>query len=156
MEVELVSVWPATVSSEDRLTVEILVRNVGKNAILIPASKDLRRVEQPANRDQRVLLVQLQFTHRKAEEGLDIVFGGACGSSSVPDSMISLAPQETVLIHTEERPYRTSKWREQDLPSDSVAVKATITEVFFTDDHHEVAVISAVKSRNSLEVLWKR
>lgn len=156
VEVTLLNLWPVVAASGDRMKVEIIIKNVGRQPVLIPASRNYAQVIKPGNHDQRSLGVGLKLVHKGTGRVINLVVGNAVGSSSVPDSVITLAPQETLLVRAANLLSETWKWEEEGVPADVVEIRAEVDEIFFEDDRYFVKARSApAVSTNSMQIIWK-
>jgi hypothetical protein len=106
VEVTLQEIWPINVSHADRVTVEILLRNIGQEAIAIPASRKYRDVFKPGNRDQRMFDISLELkavgpgAEKRPTVGQTVAV--IAGSADVSGSMIALDPGQTLSIRVTE------------------------------------------------------
>jgi hypothetical protein len=157
LEVTIQGLTPSVACSGDRVTAEILVRNIGKEPVLIPSSKNDSEVIRASNRDQRELSVGLRLTHKGRQKTAYVCIGLAVGSASVEGTMITLWPQQALAIRGAGLLSDTWRWHEAGLPADAAAVKATVEEWFFDDDRYAVKAASdVVVSTNTFELVWKR
>jgi hypothetical protein len=136
LKVAITNLWPAVPAVAGRINAEILVQNVGKEAIEIPASSNFASVMKAGNKDRRVLAGDLQLTHPQRAKPILMCIGIAVGSESVAGSMIRLAPQETLVIRGAETLGETMKWRQDGLDPQQVAVKAIVNEEFVEDERY--------------------
>ena len=146
LEITIQDIGPLTPSvTKDEVDVQLLVRNVGKEPITIPASKHYSEIMKSGNEDRRETSLALTFTVESANgvsapngvvsghpirETLDV----AVGSSSVPGSMLVIGPGQTVLIHARERLWRTQEWDKLGTGLFLTTVRATLSERFVYDD----------------------
>jgi hypothetical protein len=157
LQVTILNLWPSVLSSEGRINLDVLVRNVGKESILIPASKDYSHVIRAGNLDQRMMSVQLELRHPGTPTPLTIGIGASVGSTSIPDSMVRLAPQETMVIRVAENLSDTWKWHESGLSTDFVSAKVSIHEAFLENDRFFVKTWSErVTSVTAMTFTWGR
>ncbi len=159
LDVTLMSISPSVVSRYTRPTVDILLRNTSKELLLIPASWDDLEVLRSGNQDQRVLSVYLRYAHQGAKKTLDLCVGVTVGSASVPGSMITLYPEETLSIHGVG--LSTNLW----LPHESgfeqpeggmVNVSVVVREEFLEDTRVYMKSRSEAKSSGDTQIIWTR
>jgi hypothetical protein len=156
LDVTLVNAWPVLLASSDTINAEVLVKNVGKESILIPASKEHTGIIKAGNHDQRILGVGLRLLHRGTGKVIEATIGVAFGSADVPDSVITLAPQEVLLIRVAGGLGETWKWETEDTPVGAVEVRAVIRESFLEDDRYVVKNTSVdAVSAKTVQVTWK-
>ena len=115
------------------------------------------------NRDQRLLSVHLDLAHQSAKKTLYISIGAAVGSASVPGSMITLYPGETLLIHS----VGTTPWNGVWMPiglaghmndqpdPGAVNVKAVVTEEFLEDNRIFMKSRSEATSAGDTQIIWR-
>jgi hypothetical protein len=109
------------------------------------------------NTDRRILAVDLQLTHPHGLKPIRMCIGVAVGSETVAGSMITLAPQETLVIRGAEILGETTKWWEDGLTTDQVTVKAVINEEFVQDEKYATKNWSTdAISGNSATFTWTR
>ena len=156
LDVTVVNVWPVLLASNDTINAEVLVKNVGKESILIPASKEHTGIIKQGNHDQRILAVGIKLLHLGTGKAIRTALGVAFGSADVPDSVITLAPQEMLLIRVAGRLDETWKWETEDAPVGAVEVRAVIRESFLEDDRYAVKNTSVdAVSTNTMQITWK-
>ncbi len=158
LEVTLLSISPTIVSMWTRLAVDIQIRNTGKEAVLIPATRNDLEVLRSGNQDQRVLSVFLGFTHRDSKKTLGVCVGVAAGSASVPDSMIALRPNETLVMHGVGDVNDTWRPGPLDYQADTgvIGVKAIVREEFLEDTRVYMKSRSEAATTTDTEIVWRR
>jgi len=157
LKVTITNLWPAVLTVTGRINADILIQNVGKEPVLIPASSDFANVMKAGNHDRRILLVGLQLTHPHGSKPIRMGIGTAVGSETVPGSMITLAPQETLVIRGAEILGETTKWWEDGLTTGQVTAKAIISEEFVEDEKYASKNWSTdAISGNSVTFTWTR
>jgi len=144
LEVTIQDLWPLSATDRDKFSGDILVRNIGKEPVVIPTSRRYMEVVKKGNHDQRTLTVWLKLTPTGPGAGnlkpTNIVLGFTVGSSSIPNSTISLAPQQSLLIRTANGSLflGPEKWREAGLSLVTVSVVAVVSEDFLEESEYTV------------------
>jgi hypothetical protein len=159
LEVTVQQLWPLTASYRDKFAAEILVRNMGMEPVAIPISRNYLEVVKPGNQDQRMLTVFLKLTPTGSTAGnmkpISIAIGLTVGSSSVPNSTISLAPQESLLIRSADGSLFSDadKWHDAGPNLVTVSVKAVLREEFLEEGAFVVRSTSEdATSRNAVDL----
>jgi len=137
LEVTLLEVWPLTVASLERVDVQLSLRNTGKDAITIPVSRSYSKTMEPGMRGRRVFYVGLMLNRPGdvSNKGLRYAFEGYVGSTSVPDSLITVAPGETFVVRATGQINEGAfdpPWRDRRIVP--VTAKAFVSEHFVADD----------------------
>lgn len=157
LKVSITNLWPASLGVTGRINADILVQNIGREPVEIPASGDFASVMRLGNKDRRILGVFLQLTHPHGSKPIRTCIGLAVGSETVAGSMITLAPQETLVIRAGEILGETTKWHQDGLNTDQVTAKAIINEEFVQDERYATKNWSAdAISGNSVTFTWIR
>jgi len=141
------------------MTVEFTVRNTGKEVFLLPASRNDLEVLRAGNRDQRRLVVSLEYVHKESGKRMRACAGLAVGSESVAGSMISILPGATVSTHGVAVP-DIQPWlplREPYIPESGAAEVSVVGEIQFLEDTRVyLKSRSVAASARGIEVLWER
>jgi hypothetical protein len=163
LEVTLLSVSPETALPATELRVEMMIRNIGTEAILIPASQSADIIRS-GNRDQQILRISVRLTHKGRNKTVDVGVGRAAGAANVASSMITLVPGGTLLLIGSGLSSATFPWREAGYEPEKVEVKAAV-EISFLDDNSSVtptktvlhikATSETAVSKNASEITWK-
>jgi len=157
VEVTITNLWPSAATHGGRITAEILIRNLGKEPIAIPASQDFANVPMAGKKDRRILGVELELAHPHGSKPIRFHIGVAVGSASVPGSMITLDPQETLLIRAGGSLTPTWRWHEAGLDTDVVSAKVIVGEEFIEDERYAIKNWSEkAVSRNKASFTWAR
>jgi hypothetical protein len=165
--VTLQEIWPINVSHADKVMVEVLLRNIGQDAISVPASRKFGEVFKSGNRDERALEVSLDLTPTgPVAKGLETVphpIALTGGSPDVPGSMITLEPGQTLSIQVVQNLGLTWTWRNASHMIVPVTARAAVQQIFFSSDKTspEIAVRQSLSKRISsnntidLTLAWK-
>ena len=154
IEVTLQDLYPAAVEARGRVTALILIRNVGKESLAIPASRDFA-VLKAGNEGQRIIHVFLTITPPTPLKPILLTAGSVAGSTSVPGSLIILAPQESVDIRVQASFLESSKWHGAGLDTANVKVSAGVIESYLESEEFTIKSSSPmVRSKNEIEVYW--
>lgn len=90
-----IRVAKSSVDSAGRFIFDVLVKNIGSDSFELPTSLNFTRIEKRGNKSQR----QFLFLLTRGAEDLDPQsVGSAMGSTSVPGSVVRLAPGETARV----------------------------------------------------------
>ena len=95
LKVTITNLWPAVSTVTGRINADILIQNIGKESVVIPASNHFADVMKAGNKDRRKLGVYLELAHPQDPKVLSFCIGLAVSSESTAGSMITLAPQES-------------------------------------------------------------
>jgi hypothetical protein len=148
-------IYPAAVEASSLVTIMVQIRNVGKEAIAVPASRDFATALKTGNKEQRTLHVGLRIAPPDPFKPTLVNAGVAAGSPSVPGSLIVLAPQEYLLIRIHASLSESAKWHEEGLDAASIRVAAVVDESFLDSDEYIVKGHSQpVASSNAAELFW--
>jgi hypothetical protein len=154
VEVTLQDLYPTGVEASGRLTALVLIRNVGKGPLAVPASRDFG-VLKAGNQGQRMLHVSLTITPPPPLKPILLTVGSVAGSTSVPGSLIILAPQESVEIRVQAPLLESSRWHDAGLDTANVKVSAGITENDLESEEFAIRNGSpTVRSKNEIEIFW--
>lgn len=153
--VAVLDIYPVAVEASSRVTIMIQVRNIGNEAIAVPASRDFATALKSGNKEQRALHVRLKIAPPAPFKPFVVDAGVAAGSPSVPGSLIMLAPQESVLIRARASLSESAKWHEEGLDTATIQVTAVVDESFLDSEEYTVIGHSQpVPSGNTTELLW--
>jgi hypothetical protein len=148
-------IYPAAVEASSRVTMMIQIRNIGKDAIAVPASRDFATALKSGNKEQRTLHVRLKITPPAPFKPFLVDAGVAAGSPGVPGSLIMLAPQEFLLIRARAPLSESAKWHEAGLDNANIQVTAMVDESFLdTDEFTIIGHSQPVSSGNPTELFW--
>jgi hypothetical protein len=116
LEVTIQDLSPLTPAvTKDEIHLQLLVRNVGKEPLAIPASKHYSEIMKSGNLDRSIMSLGLEFTlgggnGPVSKETIKEFLTVAVGSSSLPGSMLVIGPGQSVLVYATERLWRTQEW----------------------------------------------
>jgi hypothetical protein len=81
-----------------RFIVELLVRNTGPERYYLPISRNDATVHEQGRLRRRQLGIDLRFQGSTGGKPIRDVMAATAGSDTVPESLLPLRPQETILI----------------------------------------------------------
>ncbi len=141
---------PRLVTSLDHITVDVLLRNVGKAAIELPFRSGNHW--RAGVHGQRSIDLALELTAPNGNRVL-IPLGNAYGASDIPGSMVALAPNDTLAIHASASLRETWAWSGA-LPSPAeVKIAVTVGELRWHDTRFEIVGGSMLDKATSPTVL---
>jgi len=146
------NVSPLLVTPADSVDLEVVLRNVGKEVVLIPAAAGLGW--RSGNQDQRGMALVLRLTSADSAEPVDVVLGSAFGSSSVAGSLISLAPDDVLVIRASCALKGTGAWQAAGLRSTKARLSVNVTESRYADDRFEAELSLLGRAASDSEVQW--
>lgn len=97
---ELGSISPPRVSLGEKLTVEMVLQNIGDRPFYLPASRNSVAVFKPGNKGQRDFSFYLVFKDSVNGREAFCVLAVGCGSDAVPGSLLRVEPGQQVRILT--------------------------------------------------------
>jgi hypothetical protein len=84
------------ITDQGEVRIEVSVRNIGGVPLELPASRNLTQIEKPGNNAQHLFWIMV---HPEADKSSRNIGGVAVGgSTSVPGSLIKLAPGESLRV----------------------------------------------------------
>ena len=156
LDVALDDLYPAAVSEREFVNVTVVIRNIGKQVITVPASRDYARIFRPPNQNQRTLTVCLLLEIPGSREPLSIVVGESGGSTSEPDTLIALAPGDSVRIRGRASLRNTQEWHKTGIDFAAVKVRAEVEECYYKDDEYFVNSCSERRiSPDFKDLVWR-
>jgi hypothetical protein len=162
LEITIEDIWPqAPSAATDTVEFNVLVRNVGKDPVAIPASTHRSDVGRTGNRDRAIMYIGLELTIQGNGAGAGPVLGPGetmVGSSSVPGSMLVLEPKHSVSIRMAGRFPEIGRWISLGPGAYLTSARAVLWEQTLQDGRYEERGYSAdVVSRNAVNITvsWK-
>ena len=156
LDVALDDLYPAAVSDREFVNVTVVIRNIGKQVITVPASRDYARIFRPSNQNQRSLTVSLLLEAPGSRQPLSIFVGQTGGSTSEPDTVITLAPGDSVRIRGRASLRNTQEWHKTGIEFAAVKVRAEVEECYYKDDEYFVNSCSERRiSPDFKDLVWR-
>ena len=119
LEVSIVRIWPLSVTWRDKIEVDITVKNLGRDSIAIPISKDHDGIYKNENRGIKTAHFRLRLTLSEAnrpDASVDDSLDSTHGSASVPGSMLLLPPNGIITFRVaRDLSQAGNAWRERAL-----------------------------------------
>ena len=154
MEVTLQDFYSPAIEPLGLATALIVIRNIGRDPLVIPVSRDLATLKAN-NQDRRWLDVHVTITAPAPFEPVSVPVAALVGSKSVPGSLLTLAPQESVTLRVHASLSETSKWHDAGMDTAKVTVGAKVTESYFDSKENTITSASpTVSSKNEVEAYW--
>ena len=152
LEVTIRDLYPVSASYGDQISVTLLLRNVSKESLDIPCSRNFTDVSTDGNKDQRGLGAFVRLMEGKIPVQIVVaVFGG---SASVPGSMCTMPPNGTILVRGQGRIESQSALEDPSLAGTTLNAKASIQESYYDDHHVEINFSQDCVSVNSVSLYW--
>lgn len=149
LEARIRAIKPDTVSAQETFVVELELRNRGDTPFYLPRLRDELKAHRPGNKRRQRFRYYFGFTlpHSKEEERALLELTD--GSESVPDSLLRLAPGESVLVLL----LGDLRAVHQRLPSEPVdiGVRLVCDEYLLEDEQFSIKAVSReIESENSV------
>ncbi len=98
LAVKLISISPRQLGPRTRLSVELVLKNMGTDPYYLPASLKRVTVLKQGNKGRRTLLFSLVLEDVKRHDRLSFGVGSSDGSETIPSSFLRLAPGQAVRV----------------------------------------------------------
>jgi len=158
LEITLLHIGLTTFTSNDRPIVEVLLKNMGDSPFLFPTVREQEQIVRPGYEEVQMIYIGIEFAPLSAP-GAELATGviaAAFGSPSVPGSLLTLLPGQTVRITSRLAPFGVQAWGEKGLPSVSARAIALVSASDIKPEKYTSLNYSGErKSKNSIEILWK-
>ena len=119
----------------DQITVELVLRNVGKEAIVLPFSSGNHW--RSGVHGQRDMSFGLELT-APGGKGVRIFLGKAYGATDIPGSLVTLAPNDTLAIRAVASLRETGAWSGDVASPADVKMAASVDEARWDDTRFEI------------------
>jgi len=130
---------PRSVTPLDQITVEVVLRNVGKEAIMLPfRSGNHWRTGVHGQRD---ISLGLELTV-PGGKGVPIFLGSAYGASDIPGSLVTLAPNDTLALRASASLRETRVWSGALAGPLDVKAAVYVNEARWDDTRFEIIATS--------------
>ncbi len=117
IEVSIVRIWPLSVTWRDKVEVDITLKNVGRDPIAIPVSKDHDGIYKSGNRAVKTAHFLLRLTMTEAnrpDTTVDDFLDSTNSSDSIPGSAVLLPPNGTITFRvSRDLPESGNAWRDR-------------------------------------------
>ncbi len=151
LEVTIRSLEPRTVTLGQKFIVELLLRNTGPEPYYLPIARNDGTVHEQGKLRRRQIGIDFRFQDSASGRPIRKVMEAMAGSDSVPESLLPLRPQETILI----RFFADSRFLDLKNLSGPAELEfaVVLSEWTSEDDRYFVKARSAdVESKNRLAI----
>lgn len=92
------AVHPSRVSASGEFVIELVLRNAGETPFYLPQSRDSWTVHAEGNNEKRAFFFSVRFFVPGKWEAEASVVASTSGAATLPDSLLRLNPQQSVLV----------------------------------------------------------
>ena len=135
VKISIRDISPRSVTPLDQILVEVVLRNAGKEAITLPFRSG--RHWRTGVHGQRDIHLDLWLTPPGGKPVL-VALGNAYGALDIPGSLVTLAPNDTLVIRASASLLGTDKWSGTLTESAEIKTEVSLGEARWDDTRFEI------------------
>ena len=151
LEAKVRAIRRDSLAEGQKLVIELLLRNTGKEPFYLPVSQDSYGTHHPGNTGRRTFLFSVRFVGGNGQSLDEDGIAATSGAESRPDSLLRIEPQKSVLVLLPADSTQASR----RLPADAktMAVQIICKEWSLEDSRYFIKSIShEIQSSNAVQI----